>query len=238
MQQKFHKGFSLIELSIALIIVGLVIGSVIIGRDMARKGEISAVVSETGQIISAWNSFLDQFGQYPGDFQRATEFWPSAVANGDGDTYIDEVETPRVWQHMTLANVYPGTFTGAYSGGSLKLGVNVPESKMKKCGYEIDFTCDPPPGTPCPHYGRTGNVIVFGQERGANNDIGGPALTPAEARAIDLKIDDGGASTGKYIGLDAAGSPAWSCTGPYNVSSAEYQMDRQARGCRTFFWLD
>lgn len=62
-----NKGFTLIELSIVLVIIGLIVGGILIGRDMIRAAEIRSLISEKNQYIVATNNFRNKYNAMPGD---------------------------------------------------------------------------------------------------------------------------------------------------------------------------
>jgi prepilin-type N-terminal cleavage/methylation domain-containing protein len=73
----FSSGFTLIELSVVLIIVGLLVGGVLVGRDLIRQSEIRSVFSDLEKIQSSILAFQSKYNYLPGDFDRAERFWGS-----------------------------------------------------------------------------------------------------------------------------------------------------------------
>ena len=87
------SGFTLIELSITLVIIALIVGGILIGRDLISKTRLNAIVTEAQQLKSAVVTFKAQYGYLPGDMPNATSIWTTAAAwgggnNGDGDGSI------------------------------------------------------------------------------------------------------------------------------------------------------
>jgi len=72
-------GFTLIELSIVLVIIGLLAAGTLVGRDLIRAAELRAVISEVDKFKSAVNTFRSKYGCIPGDCPNATDFWPEDV---------------------------------------------------------------------------------------------------------------------------------------------------------------
>jgi prepilin-type N-terminal cleavage/methylation domain-containing protein len=72
-----HSAFTLVELSIVLVIIGLIIGGVLAGRDLIRAAELRSLVSEVERYNSAVNAFKLKYNCLPGDCATATNFWPT-----------------------------------------------------------------------------------------------------------------------------------------------------------------
>lgn len=100
------RGFSLVELSIVLVILGLLTGGILAGQSLIRAAELRSVITTTDRYQAAVYSFRDKYFALPGDMRNATSFWgdqatgPSACAdagitdgtpgtcNGNGDGLI------------------------------------------------------------------------------------------------------------------------------------------------------
>ena len=61
------KGFTLIELSIALVIIGLVVGGVLVGQDLIRAAKVRSTVSDIEKFNTAAFTFRSKYNHYPGD---------------------------------------------------------------------------------------------------------------------------------------------------------------------------
>lgn len=91
------SGFTLIELSIVLVLIGLLVGGVLVGRDLIRASETSATIAQIQKYNSAVRNFEEKYGQLPGDMNSATatQFGFSArgsyCGEGDGNGRIDGV---------------------------------------------------------------------------------------------------------------------------------------------------
>lgn len=131
--------FSLVELSIVLVILGLLVGGVLSGQSLIRAAELRAVSTEYSRYTAAIGSFRDKYFAIPGDMANATQFWgtgtcpgtsatPStgtATCNGNGNgqitilatgtdaygnTYGNEVF--RAWHHLANAGLIEGSYWG------------------------------------------------------------------------------------------------------------------------------
>lgn len=67
-----QTGFTLIELSIVLVIVGLIVGGVLVGRDLISAAEVRAQISQIEKYNTAVNTFRGKFNAIPGDMSAAT----------------------------------------------------------------------------------------------------------------------------------------------------------------------
>ncbi len=78
-------GFTLLELSIAIVIIGLVIGGVMVGKSLVNASEIRRKINELNIITAAVNTFKTKYNCIPGDCINTTDFLSSVAGNGDGD---------------------------------------------------------------------------------------------------------------------------------------------------------
>ncbi len=99
-------GFTLIELSIVLVIIGLIVGGILVGQDLIRAAEIRSVLTDIEKFNTAANTFEGKYGCLPGDCANATTFWPqdakcsafgnplstpaTSTCNGNGDGIIEQ----------------------------------------------------------------------------------------------------------------------------------------------------
>ena len=230
------QGFSLLELSIAIVIIGLVVGGILVGINMIRAAEIRSIMNDMNKYQSAVLVFKDKFLSLPGDMINATAYWGRAdggadltqncaspltdagtgtqTCNGNGDRWVDgSVEQRRAWQHLGNA----GMVEGAYSGvGPAKPGINAPLTKLDTVTFRF--------------IRALGTTTLFGKQ-GQTMRIGRPSsfdgndhafLTPEEAASLDSKIDDGLADGGMFRATCGSDSAYWS---PPNCT-----------GCTTLYW--
>jgi len=141
-QKKMIAGFTLIELSIVLIIIGLVTGAILVGHEMIVQAELRKVVKDIERYKTAVSAFRLKYNCFPGDCPNATDFWglspnaytpsPGGIApsgntgtgngNGDGQIFNYEVyadnnggvayEAVFFWQHLSLAGLIEGSYSG------------------------------------------------------------------------------------------------------------------------------
>lgn len=137
------KGFTLIELSIVLVIIGLIIGGIMTGKILIQQAETRAAASQFQQLETAYRAFQLKYGCIPGDCLNATDFFgmnyivvasgcpPSGGAghgNGNGDGFIDKssgltsngtwrCEPAQAVKSLQLSNLLPSFIktTSAFS---------------------------------------------------------------------------------------------------------------------------
>ena len=244
------SGFSLVELSIVLVILGLLTGGILTGQSLIRAAELRAVTTEVQQNQTAVNIFQEKYFALPGDMPNATQFWGSAsgascnagttttgtgtqTCNGNGNGKIEYSasenqysEVFMFWQHIINAGLINGTLTGRSGSGTTFHAIpnlNIPLSKISNAGWSVldDYTHT---GHADYQNGVWNRSFIIGLEEapwGANGSV----ITPEEAWNIDTKIDDGKPSSGKIWGLKWAtcstATSASDFTGTYRLSSTE-----------------
>ena len=140
----YRRAFSLVELSIVLVILGLLVGGILTGQSLIRAAELRSVTTESSQFQTAVMTFRDKYFALPGDMDNATDFWGSAGGNGSDSTCYNTVQTTTAtcngsgngelytsdtspyyaefylfWKHLTNAGLIEGDFSGtlAANGG-------------------------------------------------------------------------------------------------------------------------
>lgn len=124
-----EAGFTLVELAIVLVIIGLIIGGVLVGQDLIRAAELRNVSSDIEKYNAAANTFRNKYNGLPGDLlsNRATNFGMSTgtardgtAGMGDGNGVVegcDQSETALgcesalFWVDLTVAQLISDAFT-------------------------------------------------------------------------------------------------------------------------------
>src|SRR4030095_14923364 len=93
---------------------------------------------------STYFLFRQQYQAVPGDFKDATRFWGAATLNGNGNRLMDtNDEELRNFQHLSLAGVIEGLYTGALLGGLYAPGQMAPEAPIGGAIYRMNYPCSP-----------------------------------------------------------------------------------------------
>lgn len=103
-------GFTLVEIAIVLVIIGLLLGGVLKGQSLIDSARVKNIIQQSTSLTSAVNAYQDKFRALPGDDVQGTTHAPGATGNGNGDGQIAEYQLAP--QHLALAGFITGSFNG------------------------------------------------------------------------------------------------------------------------------
>lgn len=201
-----EKGFTLVELAVVMIIIGLLIGGILKGQEMIANAQITSTVAQAKAMDAATSTFRDQYDALPGDMRNATTRLVGCAApcvDGNGDGRLGGVvgavptaaaETLGFFPMLRLADLVTG-FDGT---AAVNFGAALPTASAGG-GFTVGYAA-----TGVAQTGftvgemRSGHYIVLtGQPVAVAAGTG--KLTPTQGARIDRKMDDGISNTGSVI---------------------------------------
>jgi prepilin-type N-terminal cleavage/methylation domain-containing protein len=206
-----QQGFTLVEIAIVLVIIGLLLGGILKGQEMITQAKIKNVVADFSGISAAYYGYQDRYRAIPGDDVNAATRWttPTAATAGDGNGVVAgtynaacataTVETCQWWDHLRRAGFVSGSGRAQpYNAATGLLGVQTGDGAA---------TVGPTLGTVAAGTGGFAGLIVCS----AN-------LPDKIAISVDTQMDDGVPIAGTVRGLlQAAPNPD-----PANPATATY----------------
>lgn len=195
-----QQGFTLVEIAIVLVIIGLLIGGVLKGQEMITNAKVSKIENDYKGITAAILAYQDRYGVLPGDDPAAATRFPgtwTAADNGNGNGVVsgnwasttNTDESRKIWKHLRGAGFLKGPVDGTAASY---------QQPTNSFGGLIGFQQNV--------YGIPGNVVMFGNLQGS------------VAQILEARGDDGSANTGSVRG--SATAAAYTLTTNYNVAYA------------------
>jgi prepilin-type N-terminal cleavage/methylation domain-containing protein len=189
-----QKGFTLVEIAIVLVIIGLLLGGILKGQEMITQAKIKNVVADFSGISAAYYGYQDRYRAIPGDDAQAASRWSGAAVSGTAS----EVGNGRIqgkynsttatdesrlwWDHLRRAGFVAGNGTAQpFNAVTGMIGVE---------------TGDGTGGSPGTALGGFGGLIICSA-----------GLPDKIAIAVDTQMDDGLIGTGTVRGQKHAAGP-------------------------------
>ena len=242
-----QRGFTLIEMSVALVIIGLVVGGVITGVYLSQTFAMRSQVSFLNEYASGLNAFRNKYNCLPGDCANAESVGlgvaGDAGRNGNGDGQVNSdtsmrstasrmQETLNVPYHLSQAGLLSDLYNGsdaAWVNASWNLDGYIPKSRLRAGSHVSALTISPATLVGGASFGGNifflhGNYSVNAttlQSEEIQSRIYGYGVTAFEGFAIDSKLDDGLPFTGRVAGAHyPVGGPNFSSGRCYNNTNA------------------
>ncbi len=221
--KKMQSGFTLVEIAIVLVIIGLLLGGVLKGTELIESAKVKRAVSEMNGVTAALYAYQDRYKRLPGDdgplatLQQRGGSWTNITiaanaSNGvlnatNAQAFNPGGESLGFWQHLKAA--------GFITGNANLTGV--PALPVNAFGGVIGITADVNGVGGAPVLG--GRVVCLSQVPGKS------------ASAIDVQLDDGNGNTGKVraiAGTPGVNTPPAATAGPVTyVEDTFYTLCQQ-----------
>lgn len=118
-----HGGFTLVEVAIVLVVIGLLLGAILKGQELIQAGRVRTLADATTTLQAAYFGFLDRYHQVPGDWQAARASQAIGVpitGGGNNDGWLTNVpgspavydEANALWEQLAAARFIPGSYSG------------------------------------------------------------------------------------------------------------------------------
>ncbi len=207
---KKTDGFTLVEIAVCIVLVGLLIGGVLKGTELLYVSRISGSVDQVRSHIAGTQNFYDKYKDLPGDMRdadtRVVGCLPdNSCVNGDSNGMIGtagvgmantaagniNAENNQYWKHLALAGMIAGVQPNA---SALEAGRSHPVSKLQGVFTVTQMAATA--GDPLELRGlyiRLQNCVTC---TNPDTPAGDQPLTPVDAANIDRKMDDGFPYTG------------------------------------------
>lgn len=257
--KRTQHGFSLLEASIVLAIIGLLAGGVVGGQSLMHNMRLNTVLTNANLYADAMHQFKTQYGYLPGDFPGAARVWGKAdgstnldtacadaltnasadgekTCNGNGDGVINggNAENFWSWQQLAAAKMIPGAYNGipgTAASYDARPGVNEPKGPLDNTGYFMWSWGANQSDDGTFFAGNYNNAITFGKKV-TNSWTEGGALTGAEAAGIEKKADDGLPGQGSVRVLYSSRT---SCNTTTDSTTATYVLNSSVEDCTLVF---
>jgi prepilin-type N-terminal cleavage/methylation domain-containing protein len=196
--KKSQKGFTLVEIAIVLVIIGLLLGGILKGQEMITQAKIKNVIADVTGVSAAMYGYQDRYRALPGD-DKGADRWTSGgggvKGNGNGvieGVYNSTASTPpesiQFWDHLRRA--------GFVGGAGTENPFNAVAGKM---GVQAGDGSGATPG---------GVLAVSGTTEQFTGLILCTANLPDKiAVSVDAQMDDGKGKTGSVRGQKGGGNP-------------------------------
>jgi len=192
-----QSGFTLVELAIVLVIIGLLLGGVLKGQELIENGKIKNLQNDVKGVTAAYYAYRDRYNALPGDDINALTRWPAATHSpsptaGDGNGIVGTIDT---WSTCAAT-----------------------ASTTENCGFIHHLrlagliTGAPNPSDPVNAYGGVIRIIQNDGTTAANTgyvvglNLCFGNLPPKAAEALDASFDDGNPATGNVRAIDSTGT--------------------------------
>jgi prepilin-type N-terminal cleavage/methylation domain-containing protein len=238
--KSYNNGFTILEISIVLVIVGLLVAGVLGGQEIIKSMKINGTIAQMNEITAAANSFKLKYDSLPGDMPDATDYWginsdcpnqmfelpEKTTCNGNGDGTLGNTENPSersfFWHHLSNSDMFNNIllniesfFYAAKSSYNEKVFISATTGMHEYVRPEL----------------RQDVITYFlATQEGVEEyiNLGWSAFTPEDAKTLDSKIDDSMPTTGN-VSTENLYGPSSACINSTNP--IDYDINNDSNKC-------
>jgi prepilin-type N-terminal cleavage/methylation domain-containing protein len=210
-----QNGFTLIEIAIVLVIIGLLLGGVLKGQELITSARVRNLVSTQDGMKAAYFGFLDRYRALPGDYSQSVANIPNCalcqVGNNDGQILLNGavLESIAAWEHMSKAGFITGSFVYAATAAPANTPTN-PYGTLMQLIFDAVYQDT---AATARHNLKSGNNI--------------PSDILAE---VDRKMDDG-LATGGAVRFSVFGGAVNTAQECFNTTTNTWQAASPGGNC-------
>lgn len=225
-----RSAFTLVEIAIVLVIIGLIIGGVLAGRELITAARVRAQVAQIEEYNTAVTAFKLKYNCSPGDCASASSFGLGTDGNGNGSLEnfrgeplaviygVRGIELKYFWEHLGNSKLIAGTYTSGNTPGinspALKLPGKVSGGMWVSDSYVVAQDPNALANLNKPAWLILSNTAYEGLL------VANSVYSHANAFALDSKMDDGFPMKGFMIAMNGQSINNCSSSETYCVSQA------------------
>lgn len=225
-----NRAFSLVEIAIVLVILGLLTGGVLTGQALIRASELRSLTTVVREFQSAKDIFKDKYFAVPGELLTYQSFWPQLVGSycpkttwnpGNLNGVMDNsYENEAAFAQLQAAGLIQMGRPQILQDGTVRGYYDCMENWMQqRAGFKTKFS------------DLFGLIVAANGVNGVQYGAGTTAAANVdEAFSIDQKYDDGRPNTGIIRGFDAGSSGGY-CVSNTTPTGVYYQPSMNLRAC-------
>jgi prepilin-type N-terminal cleavage/methylation domain-containing protein len=188
--RRHQSGFTLIEIAIVLVIIGLLLGGVLKGQELITGARVRNLIQQQDGIKAAYFGFLDRYRALPGDYASASTTIAGTSTNGNANGQIELANTAATvvkeavlsWEHLSKAGFINGSYTYDANGPSDASNPKNPYAGFMQLVFDGIYGI-----------GITGTPLAS-----RHNLKTGPQVPVEIVAELDRKVDDGTPYTGSF----------------------------------------